>query len=140
MGGERPPAVKIYISGPISAVGPPTWNFPAFNAAARELARAGYDVVNPADKGIIDGWSWADYMRVDIIEMLGCDGVALLPDWNLSDGALLETQVARACGLRAEPLDYWLSLRGESFAKSPTRVETPAGLRDTDPEPAAVCD
>lgn len=119
--------MRVYVSGPMS--GYPGHNFPAFNAAARELARAGFETCNPADKGIIPGWSWEDYLRVDIIEMLGCDGVATLAGWNLSEGALLETQVANACGLRVEPLSKWLFLGRESFEKPSPGVEAPARFR-----------
>lgn len=48
----------IYVSGPMTGyIG---HNFPAFFEAEQQLRAAGYDVINPARKGIIDGWTWAE--------------------------------------------------------------------------------
>lgn len=41
------PARRIYDSGPMTGL--PGLNFPAFDAAAKQLRAAGYDVVNPAE-------------------------------------------------------------------------------------------
>ena len=69
--------MRGYISGPMTGI--PDYNFPAFNAAAADLAAAGHDVVNPADNGADESKSWADYLREDIRLVLDCDAVALLP-------------------------------------------------------------
>jgi hypothetical protein len=79
--------------------GRPDHNFPAFYDAARKLRKLGYRVHNPAVKGIIDGWSWADYMRVDIKQLVKCDAICLLAEWWKSPGANLEYVIAQQLGM-----------------------------------------
>lgn len=88
---------RIYISGPMS--GMPEHNFPAFNAEADRLSSLGYDVVNPAKLNPEPGKSWHDCMRTDLIELLSCDTIALLPGWQKSQGAHLEMHVAHRVGI-----------------------------------------
>lgn len=99
--------MKLYIAGPMT--GYEDHNFPAFNTAAAQLVAAGYTVENPADTGVVSGWTWADYLRHDLPLMLACDGLALLPGWEQSKGATLEHFVASQVGLPAWPLDWWLN-------------------------------
>lgn len=42
---------------------------------------------------------WKCWVKHDIIEMLGCDTILMLPNWRLSRGAQFELQVADTCGL-----------------------------------------
>lgn len=83
---------RIYVSGPMS--GHQDFNFPAFNEASAQLRSAGYEVENPADKGVIEGWEWEDYLRYDLVKLLACDEVVVLPGWEQSKGAQLEVHVA----------------------------------------------
>lgn len=99
--------MKLYVSGPMT--GHPEHNFPAFRAAAAQLRAAGYAVLDPSDKGIIPGFEWEDYLRLDIKQMLDCDGVATLPGWIYSRGASLEVHVARALSMKAFPVEHWLA-------------------------------
>lgn len=88
--------------------GIPAFNFPAFNDAARLLMKAGYEVVNPADNGVVEGWNWADYLRLDLKLMLDCDAVATLDGWVDSRGAWLEVSTARALGMSVRPVADWV--------------------------------
>lgn len=115
--------MKLYIAGPITNTGP-DHNFPAFNKAAALLEANGYTVYNPAEFGIVDGWSWAKYMRRCLPLLLGCDHVATLEGWTTSRGAKLEVHVARELGMDARPVESWLELRAhrmrsEADASSP---------------------
>lgn len=92
---------KVYVSGPMTGL--PEHNFPAFKAAAAELRAAGYGVEDPADKGIVPGWSWSDYLRYDLGVLVKCDQVATLPGWRKSPGARLEVLVAKALGMPVRP-------------------------------------
>lgn len=98
--------MRIYIAGPCSGL--PDHGFPAFNTAARQLAAAGHNPVNPTRRGVIDGHTWADYMRSALAELLTCDAVALLDGWERSRGACLEHRVARQLGMPTGPVDEWL--------------------------------
>lgn len=88
---------RVYVSGPMTGI--PDDNFPLFNATSEELRNQGWDVENPAEKGIIPGWEWADYLRYDIIRLCGCTAIYTLPGWENSRGARLEMHVAQALGI-----------------------------------------
>ena len=88
---------RVYISGPMTGL--PGFNFAAFDEAAAVLEAWGWEVENPAEKGIIDGWTWADYLRYDLARLVECDGVVLLPGWEASKGARLEHHVATELGM-----------------------------------------
>lgn len=107
------PLPRLYLAGPITFVGPPTWNRPAFEAAAEKLRALGYEVVNPVDLDPPDhepgSWTWEAYMRRDLKALLDCEAVALLPDWEQSPGALLERHVARELGMTVLPVESWLA-------------------------------
>lgn len=97
---------RIYVSGPMTGL--PEYNFPSFQEAARQLRAAGYSVEDPSEKGIIDGWTWADYLRFDIKALMDCDGVAVLPGWPKSKGARLEVTVAEELGMQVMSVDSWI--------------------------------
>ena len=42
---------------------------------------------------------WSCYMRHDLIDMLKCDGIVLLPDWFYSTGARIELKLADDLGM-----------------------------------------
>lgn len=111
---------KIYISGKIAGL-PVHEARKNFADAATSLAVVDYTPVNPFDvmpkcgntcnrnndDPSDDPHAWECYLKYDIIAMLQCRGVALLPNWTTSKGALLELYVARQCGLEVRPLDMW---------------------------------
>lgn len=97
----------LYVSGGMS--GYQDHNFPAFFAAENQLLAAGYEVKNPASNQP-EGLSWEQYMRMDLQDLLECDGVAVLDGWEASRGARLETYVARQLGMRVRPVACWLAL------------------------------
>lgn len=91
--------MKLYVSGPMTGI--PDFNYPAFDDACRRLRGAGYEVIspheiNPAD-GIEHEWAW--YLRRDIVGLLDADAVVVLPGWEGSRGAMLETTIASALGM-----------------------------------------
>jgi hypothetical protein len=102
---------KVYIAGPMS--GHDDWNFPAFFEAERQLLGMGYEVINPAhnDGPTVEealksagspsrpNHAWSYYMRRDLPHVMEVDAVCVLPGWQKSKGASLETQVARAIGI-----------------------------------------
>lgn len=101
----------IYVAGPMTGL--PEYNYPAFDAAEKALASAGYLVLNPTHSerynptpGTPQSWRW--YMRHAISMVLSVDGVALLDGWENSRGAQLEVTIARALDLDIRPLLAWL--------------------------------
>lgn len=88
----------IYIAGPMTGI--PEFNHPAFHAAAAKLRALGWDVVNPAEVNPDHSTEWADCLRADIVAMMDCDSVVLLPGWINSRGACLERHIAVQLGMR----------------------------------------
>lgn len=95
--------MRVYISGPMT--GHEDHNFPAFNDAAEVLRIAGFEVENPAEKGIIEEWSWEDYLRYDLAKLVECEAIHLLPGWRSSRGARLEAYVAGELGMHFLEID-----------------------------------
>lgn len=111
--------MRLYIAGPMT--GYRSFNIPEFDAMARTLRAAGHDAVSPAELDSPEiraislaspdgalatlkshGQTWGDFLARDVklIADDGIEGVVVLPGWNQSRGARLETFVARAiCGL-----------------------------------------
>lgn len=92
-------ANRVYVAGPMTGIA--DFNYPAFNAAADQLRALGYEVENPADHGIVEGAQWADYMAYDLTRLGLCGMIALLPDWEKSQGARLEVLIAERLGMTA---------------------------------------
>lgn len=83
---------RIYLSGPMTGL--PEFNYPAFNAAAKQLREMGYEVANPAENNLPKDSSWETYMKNAIKEMADCDMVALLDGFQNSKGAMIEVNLA----------------------------------------------
>lgn len=101
--------IRIYVSGPMSGL--PDLNFPAFHAAALALRGMGFEVANPAEHEA-PGLTWTQYLRRDIVLLMDCDAVALLPGYMDSKGAMLELTIAQALGMEIHPLQRWLDRQG----------------------------
>lgn len=110
--------MKVYLSGPMTGL--PEFNFPAFHAGAAELRAAGYEVANPAEEDLNDGFNPsiddpADLdlraaLERDIEAVLACDALVLLPGWMDSPGTAVEVLTARAMGIPVLTLDEALAL------------------------------
>jgi hypothetical protein len=88
---------RLYLAGPMT--GHVNLNYPLFNAEAKRLRDLGYDVVNPAEIGTIEGYEWADYMRICIGKLVTCEWIALLPGWRYSIGAWREHDISAFLGM-----------------------------------------
>jgi hypothetical protein len=108
---------KVYVAGPMTGI--PQMNFPCFDDAASALRQRGYEVVSPAEldspesraaalasedgtpAGYAEGETWGQFLARDVklIADEGIQAIVVLPGWQESRGARLETFVARLCGL-----------------------------------------
>lgn len=88
----------IYLSGPMTGL--PELNFPAFAKWAAYLREQGHSVVSPHELVPDNTKSWAECMRIDLMALLKCHAIYLLPGWDKSRGALLEHHIAHALGMR----------------------------------------
>lgn len=132
--------MKAYIAGPMS--GYPKFNIPAFDWAAKELRRKGWDIVSPAEVDgpevrsvylqSVDGdhvgleekeQPYEFYLERDleIIRTGGFDFIVTLPGWEKSPGA--NREVGFALGLGIPRLDF-----AEAFNTTVTKRAEPALL------------
>ena len=89
---------RIYVSGPMTGI--ESFNFPAFNAEAARLRALGYEVVNPVEINGDTTMRWEECLKRDIVAMMDCDTLALLPGWMNSRGAQLEQYLAHRLGMK----------------------------------------
>lgn len=111
---------RLYIIGPVTGIEDD--NRPAFLKAQKALRRAGYDVDIPHDF-IPSGTPHEEAMIVSIGKLTDrhyhvdgsfgrwkprYHGVATLPGWEDSQGALCEHLVAQECGIPCKTVEDWL--------------------------------
>lgn len=99
-----------YLAGPMRGL--KLFNFPAFFAAAIELRRMGYNVINPAEYDMALGMNpslpvdhpdqismnMEAILRQDFRQVLKSDAIVLLRGWEKSTGARIERAVAHYSG------------------------------------------
>lgn len=99
--GENP--MKIYLSGPMT--GKPNLNKELFDHYERLLKEEGYEVVNPHNNQLPQARllkflelmgvkkskvMYIAYMVMDMLHIIKCDAIVMLPGWSLSRGSTLE--------------------------------------------------
>ena len=89
---------RCYIAGPMTGI--KDLNFPAFDREAAHFRAQGWEVVNPAEINPDPNAKWVDCMKADIPQLLTCDTVCMLPNWERSKGASLEHHIARSLDLK----------------------------------------
>ncbi len=89
--------MRVYLSGPMT--GYPLHNYPAFREARDQLRAEGFTVLCPAEAGYVEGWTWAQYLRRDLVMVCDADAVVTLDGWENSKGARLDVHVARNLGM-----------------------------------------
>ena len=97
---------QIYISGPMSNI--ENYNFEEF-MKAEDKFEGKYIVINPAkiSKALCKSFGKSlneipkeTYMKEDIRLLLNCDIIYMLEDWEKSEGAILEHEIAKQIGLK----------------------------------------
>lgn len=110
--------MKIYISGQISGL-PYDEVVAKFATAEAKLQAQGYETVNPLNNGIPINAPWELHVALDIVLLMGCESIYLLPDWEHSRGATLEKTIAELTGKR---LIYEKTTRNEDIKQAITEV------------------
>ena len=101
-------APKAYVAGPMRGI--PEYNAPAFAFATDALRRAGFEVFSPSEKDIALGIKAPPTGRTrkalrrfpigsDLKWIAEGDAVFVLEGWQKSEGAMLETYVAKYLGI-----------------------------------------
>ena len=102
---------RVYLAGPMR--GYPEFNFPEFFDAAASLRIRGFEVWSPAERDLADGLDPKNeehrkaaeekglkyYMHYDLPAVVDSDAVAVLPNWQDSEGARLEVFTAWVVGM-----------------------------------------
>lgn len=126
--------LNCYIAGPMT--GMPDHNFPAFNAAAEQLRRSGWNVINPAENfGGRTDLPRGSYIRADIIQIAQCAAMAMLPGWRESSGARMEYLIAREMDMKILDAET-----GKQIEAAPTVNVALADLRLADDADDAIRD
>lgn len=85
----------IYIAGPMT--GYENCNREAFNEAAKELSKGGFNVLNPAT--LPDGLTQQQYMSICLPMVLCAGNIYMLKGYSGSAGACAELALAEKLGL-----------------------------------------
>ncbi len=105
--------MRLYLAGPMRGI--PDFNFPAFEEAASLLRSVGHEVWSPAEQEQLTAVkthgpeNFAAYMERDLAAVCRSDAVAVLPDWQKSQGARLETYVATELGKPVKDFHEYLT-------------------------------
>lgn len=93
---------RVYIAGPIT--GYKNDNREAFEAGAKRVESWNCEAVSPINNKPRTQNNapplWEDYMRMGIVQLMGCDEIYLLKGWESSKGAVIEHQLATALGMK----------------------------------------
>jgi len=96
--------MRLYLSGKIT--GNESYKFD-FTAGRVKLEGAGYEVCDPASLDIPEDAPWEEAMKHCLRELLKCDGVAQLPNWLDSKGAIIEARLAKDLGMMTALVSAW---------------------------------
>lgn len=97
----------IYISGAME--GKPKLNFPLFAEAANHYRKIpGNIVLNPAEFGEHEGWTWLDYIKRDmeVIARFKPDYIVLIDGWSESAGSRVEVITAKKLNPKLDIVQY----------------------------------
>ena len=109
--------MKLYVSGPITNV---ENHIELFRFSCEKLQQYGFQTLDPHDiqkpcqekcGGFMQDFryrhTWECNLKYDIIKMLECDGVALMPGYEFSNGANLESYIARKLYMPTKTVNEW---------------------------------
>lgn len=90
--------MKIYIAGKVT--GEPIHKCTMkFGTAQLNIKNLGLEAVNPL--AVVNDWQcdWHTAMKKCIKALMDCDAIVVLEDYNNSDGATLELELAKRLGI-----------------------------------------
>jgi hypothetical protein len=91
--------MRIYISGKISGENIEETTA-KFERASYAITNQGNEAINPMNNGLGADAPKELHMVVDILLLMGCNAIMMLPDWIYSSGAITELSVAQSIGLK----------------------------------------
>jgi hypothetical protein len=100
---------RVFLNGALT--GPAFGRFAAFQSAAQLLREHGYSVTSPVETVVPGAMADHDVLKSDLLAMLECDTVALLPCWHSSSDSRMLTTVAARLGKRVVSVVALLRIR-----------------------------
>lgn len=125
--------MRLYLAGPMTNI--PQFNFPLFHSMTGYLRTAGFEVISPheSDDEEVQEAAWASMTGAtsdlppakegsdphltaikNVQDIAQCDGIALLPNWTKSGGAVHEVATAVRFGIPVAPATMWLALGNDT--------------------------
>ena len=89
---------KVYIAGRVTGL-PRDEAAKNFDRGMMHLLKNGFGFVNPLDH-VPEGASPIEAMNILLPIVTKCDAILMLTDYKFSEGAQIEKQLARYCGLK----------------------------------------
>lgn len=85
---------KIYIAGKVTGEDIAECT-EKFKTAQTQIEALGFEAINPLD--VVGDWQtpWNKAMRMCVAKLTECDGIAMLPDWHKSKGAIVEWEISK---------------------------------------------
>ena len=98
------PLTTAYISGKITGMEEKAIEL--FAEAEKKLKEIGLETINPMTLNHDHDKSWSSYMRVCLKSLCDCDVIYMLTNWDDSEGAIIEHNLAISLGIKViyEPL------------------------------------
>ncbi len=88
---------QVFISGTISRTDKEKTR-EKFEKAEQMIKSKGYSTVTPLNNGLPESAPWESQMAMNIVILIGCSTLYLLPCWENSPGATLEKSIAEVTG------------------------------------------
>lgn len=131
--------MTFYLSGPMTGL--PEYNYPHFNAVAKQLRSQGMKILSPAEvdggeqvtNGEAEKKPYSYWLKSAMRMMCEADAIIMLEGWTQSKGARAELDFALDCGLPAYRLELGTTYHNgyESGRQSVlVLVDLDAGIED----------
>ncbi|MCZ4281674.1 DUF4406 domain-containing protein [Kiloniella laminariae] len=95
--------MRVYIAGPITDM--PDQNRDAFLQEEYRQTQQGHAVMNPARLPV--GFEESHYMDICLAMVRSCERIVMLPGWENSAGAIVESLLAGKLGLEVVPSELF---------------------------------
>lgn len=136
--------MRLYLAGPMTGL--PQFNYPAFASWAKALRYHGFEVISPheednatmqaealaslvGDPTVLSETPEETALR-NVRGIAESDGLALIPGWHSSSGAVHEIATATRFKLPVAPVQLWLAATGAYAAESLSLTDPAAFLNE----------
>ncbi|MBK6819870.1 MAG: DUF4406 domain-containing protein [Bacteroidetes bacterium] len=90
---------RIYIAGKVTGLKLAELTF-KFGGAEKKLMDEGWEVINPLNIVLDKEISWQGAMKLCLKELINCEAIYMLHDWQESKGAIIEYNLAKVLNIQ----------------------------------------